>query len=910
MVRRSRRSGLRLCARPAVFIFLLICMAFLTRLFGDPNARLIKKVQPTVDRINQLELEYQQLTDDQLKAKTAEFRARLAGKTGDDAKKALEDLLPEAFATVKNAARRLVGKKWLVRGEEREWHEVHFDVQLIGGIFLHQGHVVEMKTGEGKTLVSTLPAYLNALGGNNVHIVTVNEYLVQRDSEWVGELHRFLGLTVGTTLHGQSTTDKRAAYACDITYGTNNEFGFDYLRDNMVMTTQDKAQRGLHYAIVDEVDSILIDEARTPLIISGPAEASTDLYEKFVRIVPKLAEGTDYNVDEKARAVTLTEDGLDHLEKLLGMGNIYNEGGIAMVHHLEAALKAYVLYKRDRDYIVKDNEVVIVDEFTGRLMAGRRYSEGLHQAIEAKEGVVVQRENRTLATITFQNYFRMFDKLAGMTGTASTQAEEFSKVYKLEVTEIPPNRAVVRADQTDRIFKTEKGKFEAVVRDVAERAAKGQPVLIGTISIEKSETLSALLSQAGVKHEVLNAKQHEREAKIVERAGERGAVTIATNMAGRGTDIKLGEGVRELGGLHVLGTERHEARRIDNQLRGRSGRQGDPGSSQFYVSLEDDLMRIFGSDRMKSVMNTLGVPDDQPIEHPLISRSLETAQRKVEANNFDVRKHLLDYDDVMNKQRLALYHMRDEILAEWDAADKSKLKERLLRLMDEEIERLVTFHTMGDFETEWNLEEIAETVATICAVPKDLHATLLGFENNVRKIDGDVKARDAIIKHLAEVVRAAYAAKEQELGMDNMRQVERLMLLRTIDTLWVEHLDAIERVRTGIGLRGYGQRDPLVEYKKEAYQMYQGFLDEVEKGVVYAVLKVGLGGPQASPLEQQNAMQLSGGNEDAIDTQAPTRASAEQKTGRNDPCFCGSGKKYKKCGLIDSAEHRSRLAKK
>ncbi|MFH0830626.1 MAG: preprotein translocase subunit SecA, partial [Parcubacteria group bacterium] len=672
-------------------------MGLLTKVFGDPNIRVIKQLEPIVREVRAQAKKLESLTDDQLKAKTGELKERVQKQN-----ESLDDVLPEAFAVVCDGMRRLFGRSWLVREIETKWDMLPFDVQIIGGIVLHQGKIAEMRTGEGKTLVAVLPAYLNALAGKGVHIVTVNEYLAQRDAEWMGGVYKFLGLTVGVTLHGQTPEEKRAAFAADITFGTNNEFGFDYLRDNMVHDLAQAAQRGQAYAIVDEVDSILIDEARTPLIISAPAAESTELYRQMSRIAEQLVENRDYNLDEKLKAVSLSEEGIARVEQLLGIKNLYEEGGIRLVTHVEAAVRAKAIFKRDRDYVVKDQQVIIVDEFTGRLMPGRRYAEGLHQAIEAKEGVEVQRESRTLATITFQNYFRLYAKLAGMTGTAATEAEEFAKIYRLDVVVIPTHRPMVRRDAGDQIYKTELGKFRATVRAIAERHSKGQPMLVGTVSVARSERLSEMLREEGIPHEVLNAKNHEHEAQIVAKAGQRGTVTISTNMAGRGTDIKLGPGVVELGGLHVIGTERHEARRVDNQLRGRAGRQGDPGSSQFYVSLEDDLMRIFGSDRMKSMMDRLGVSEDQAIENRIISRSIESAQKKVEGHNFDIRKHLVEYDDVLNRQREVIYSKRRELLEIWQLEKKrlkgqkvagETLKERVLKLIKAELEQVVETHT-------------------------------------------------------------------------------------------------------------------------------------------------------------------------------------------------------------------------
>lgn len=815
----------------------LAMLRFLSKLI-DSNERELKKLKPLVQKINSLEPEFEKLTNLQLKEKTLKFKERLQkGET-------LDNLLPEAFALVREASKRTLRQR-------------HFDVQLMGGIVLHQGKIAEMKTGEGKTLVATLPLYLNALLEKGCHLVTVNDFLAKRDTQWMGPIYNALGLTTGCIQHEKSylfeprekeikfgeefnlrPCTRKEAYQADITYGTNNEFGFDYLRDNMVYNLNDQVQRGHHFAIVDEVDSILIDEARTPLIISAPAEESTRLYETFAKIAPTLIPEKDYQVDEKMRAVTLTDSGIDKVEKYLGLKDLYGDPrSVTLVHHLENALKAYALFKKDKDYVVKDGEIIIVDEFTGRLMFGRRYSEGLHQAIEAKEGVEIKRESDTLATISFQNYFRMYEKLAGMTGTAATEAEEFWKIYKLEVVVIPTNKPLIRTEYPDKIYKTEEAKFKAVVEDIKERHKRGQPVLVGTISIEKNEILSEMLKREGIPHEVLNAKHHEREAKIIAQAGRLGAVTVATNMAGRGVDIILGGNppipgeaaqVIKLGGLHVLGTERHEARRIDNQLRGRSGRQGDPGSSQFYVSLEDDLMRIFGGERIKNLMNVLKLPDDIPIQHPLISKSIEQAQKKVEAHNFDLRKHLLEYDDVMNKQREVIYKKRREVL------EKQSIRDEVLNLMTEEERR--------------------------------------GYEEKIKRY-----------------------------GEEVMNQVEKMVYLRSLDTFWIEHLNAMEELREGIGLRGWGQRDPLVEYKHESYNLFQRLLRAIENQVVEVLRRVEIE-ERPKEVERERPMVFQAPSEQlaagTFSSYRPTIASPSfSKVGRNDPCPCGSGKKFKKCCL-------------
>lgn len=908
-------------------------MAFLDKIFGDTNAKYLRELEPQVQKINDLEAVYQALSDEELKNKTTLFKQAITEG------KSLDDLLPEAFATVREASRRVTGMR-------------HYDVQLIGGMVLHKGQIAEMRTGEGKTLVATLAVYLNALTGKGVHVVTVNDYLARRDAVWMGKIYSFLGLSVGIIQHAESflydadyappvvdtqTTesgtplvsvdmenlrpvDRREAYGADITYGTNNEFGFDYLRDNMVIEQKQKVQRPLSYAIVDEVDSILIDEARTPLIISAPAEESADMYYQFARIVKTLQENEHYNVDEKMRAATLTDTGIDVVEKALGVDNLYTEGGVKMVHHLEQALKAEVLFKKDKDYVVKEGEVIIVDEFTGRMMHGRRYSEGLHQAIEAKEQVQIQRESQTLATITFQNLFRMYDKLSGMTGTAATEAEEFHKIYRLDVTIIPTNKPIQRADLQDSVYKNESGKFKAMIREIKKRHEAGQPILIGTASIEKNELVSSLLTKAGLRHEMLNAKNHAREAEILAQAGTKGAITVATNMAGRGVDIILGgqpfdktkhEAVKALGGLYVVGTERHESRRIDNQLRGRAGRQGDPGSTQFFLSMEDDMMRIFGTDRMKSVLSRLGVPDDMPIENKIITRSIEQAQKKIEGHNFDIRKHLVEYDDVMNKHREVVYKRRDEILTSFKEDEGEALHEMIIELIEQEIEQVVSYHTTAKSEHgDWDIKEIYETIETIFPLAPDERKEIEKLGNEEGKL-GAAEVRTQIIDYLVELAHAKYDVLETEVlkhSIDDsglaMRQIEKAVYLRAIDTLWIEHLEAMQYLRTGIGLRGYGQRDPLVEYKKESYRMFESLMQSIQNQVVYSMYKVADAQAMAlkSPLERRGVM-LSGaaktmGGATVKNNQAPTQtepAKKEEKVGRNDPCPCGSGKKYKKC---------------
>jgi preprotein translocase subunit SecA len=902
-------------------------MSFLKRLFGDPNARVVAGMKPIVEKINSWEEETKKLTDDGLAAKTGTLKERLTkGETTDD-------VLPEAFALVREAARRTLGQR-------------HYDVQLMGGITLHRGQIAEMRTGEGKTLVATLAVYLNALEGKGLHVVTVNDYLARRDAAWMGQIYHRLGLTVGCVNHQSSYrydphfkvehgTDeekdrdaardataifrvdmdymrpvgRKDAYLADITYGTNNEFGFDYLRDNMVTAENQAVQRDLHFAVVDEVDSILVDEARTPLIISAPAEESTDLYYRFAEVVAKLDTGADYNIDEKMRATSFTESGQNRIAEMLG-NDPWQTQDLQAIYHLEAALRAKALYHLDREYVVREGEVIIVDEFTGRLMNGRRYSEGLHQAIEAKEGVKIQRESRTLATVTFQNYFRLYKKLAGMTGTAATEAEEFAKIYKLEVTTIPTNKTAQRKDLTDRVYKNTEGKYRAVVNEIKSRNASGQPVLVGTISIEQNERLSKMLEMEGINHEVLSAKNHEREGQIIAQAGRHGGVTIATNMAGRGVDIILGgnpyeaseaDRVRAAGGLLVIGTERHESRRIDNQLRGRSGRQGDPGESQFYVSMEDDLMRIFGSDRMKNMMDRLGIPDDMPIENGLVSRSIETAQHKVEGHNFDIRKHLLEYDDVLNKHREGFYRRRREMLT----ADSSTVQARVFEMVEREIEQVVLFHTAAEDEKDWNLDEIYEVANTIFPVSKETRVEIEAARGD--KLS-DIHGRTAIIQHLVSVARAVFDSLRNDFGTETLTSVCRGISLRAMDTLWIEHLDAIDHLRKGIGLRGYGQRDPLVEYKKEAYRMWNELLHQIERQVVYAVFKVRMATEMTAPsLLQRRGVMISGpakegpqagkiGDDGSAGKEPATSIDPGlPKVGRNDPCPCGSGAKYKKC---------------
>jgi len=890
--------------------------SLLTKIFGSRNQREMKRLAPKVDLVNSFEPALKALTDEQLKGKTAEFKERLAkGET-------LDDILPEAFAVVREASQRVMGMR-------------PFDVQLLGGMILHEGRIAEMRTGEGKTLVATLPVYLNALTGKGVHVVTVNDYLAERDSlgrgsfKGMSTIYNFLGLTCGVIKHGLSHRARQEAYACDITYGTNNELGFDYLRDNMATHIDHTVQRELNYAIVDEVDSILVDEARTPLIISGPSEESTDLYYKVDRIIPALEKGKekDYDVEEKTRSAFLTETGVRHVEQLLKVDNLYDHKNVQLVHHVTQALKAHVIFKRDVDYIVKDGEVVIVDEFTGRLMQGRRYSDGLHQALEAKERVKIEAENQTLATITFQNFFRMYKKLAGMTGTAETEAAEFAEIYKLEVFTIPTHRNMVRLDEADAVYRSQKEKYNAIVDDVATLHAKNQPVLVGTVSIEKNEMISEMLKKRGVKHEVLNAKFHEREAEIISAAGQPGAVTIATNMAGRGTDIVLGAGMKDVGGLAVFGTERHESRRIDNQLRGRSGRQGDPGLSRFYVSLEDDLMRIFGSDRLKDWMTRLGMQDGEVISHPWVSKSIERAQKAVESHNFDIRKHLLEYDDVMNKQREVIYRERNRVLREKD------IRAHMLAIVDDVAVEAVDLYAAEKTKVEdWDLEGLKKWFHGLTQTALDWK------EENLIHLD-----RDALYNALKEELMKAYEAKEKALTPEVTRNLERAVILQMVDTQWKDHLLSMDHLKEGIGLQSYGGKDPLIEYKREGFAMFNELLGRIKEDSLKLLLLVKkvdpddelfestlpsnikeehpefdskaavaqapapVAAPQPQAMMGQNAApafnapmggqpwETQGNQAQQPVAKVATIRRDEPKLGRNDPCYCGSGKKYKKC---------------
>ena len=889
----------------------------LKKVVGSKNERELKRLQPLVDRINTFEPQMSALSDQALAGKTVEFRQRFA--QGES----LDDLLPEAFAVVREAGKRVLGMR-------------HFDVQLVGGMVLHAGKIAEMKTGEGKTLVATLPSYLNALSGKGVHVVTVNDYLARRDSDWMGQIHRFLGLSVGVIVHGLTDVQRKQAYGCDITYGTNNEFGFDYLRDNMKFDLAEYVQRAHNYAIVDEVDSILIDEARTPLIISGPSEASSELYYAVNRIIPMLKKGEmiehrdgkigpatkeytgDYTIDEKAKSAALTEEGVARVEKLLGVENLYEPRNIEILHHVNQALKAHALFKRDVDYVVKDGEVMIVDEFTGRLMPGRRWSDGLHQAVEAKEGVKIESENQTLATITFQNYFRMYDKLSGMTGTADTEAAEFAEIYKLEVMVIPTNQPMIRKDQSDVIYKTEKEKFKAAIEDIVARHRQGQPTLVGTISIEKSELLSEMLKKRGTPHSVLNAKHHEKEAEIVAQAGRKGAVTIATNMAGRGTDIVLGgnpemlarreaataedpevvyaqllekyraqcaaekDAVRTAGGLYILGTERHESRRIDNQLRGRAGRQGDAGESRFYLSLEDDLLRIFGSHRVAFVMEKLRIPENEPIEHGMISKAIENAQKKVEGHNFEIRKHLIEYDDVMNKQREVIYTQRKEVLA------GENIRETVEGIMVEAVEDMVsTFCPEKTPPADWNWENLAEDFAS-----------QFYFSAKLPDLADRSLTQAVLEEELKRQVAVRLAEREAEFTPPVMEHLMKVLLLQTIDVQWKDHLLSIDHLKEGIGLRGYGQKNPKEEYKKEAYGLFMEMMGRIRQEVIQKLFRVQLAREddveRMEETEQRRrrlVLSRAGGGD-----QAPKPVTREEdKVGRNDPCPCGSGQKYKKC---------------
>jgi len=837
-------------------------MAFniFTKIFGSNNDRILKSLQPIIDEINHLEPQIKLLSDEQIPQKTIEFKQRIEkGET-------LDQILPEAFALVREASIRSLGLR-------------HFDVQLIGGIALHQGSIAEMKTGEGKTLMSTLPAYLNALSGKGVHIVTVNDYLAKRDAEWMAKIYNFLGLSVGAILHDIDDQERKRSYNADITYGTNNEFGFDYLRDNMKFDKESLAQRELNFAIVDEVDSILIDEARTPLIISGAAEKSTHFYTHVNTIIPAFKKDTDYTLDEESKTVSLTEAGIAKGEDLLKVDNLYDPANIEILHHVNQALKAHTIFKRDTDYIVKNNQVIIVDEFTGRLMTGRRYSEGLHQALEAKENVKIENENQTLASITFQNYFRMYNKLSGMTGTAETEAPEFKKIYNLDVLVIPTNQKMIREDFPDLIYKTKKEKYDAAIKEIIRLHKKGQPVLVGTISIDISEDMSTKLKKRGIKHTVLNAKHHKAEAEIVANAGQKGAVTISTNMAGRGTDIVLGEGVKELGGLHILGTSRHESRRIDNQLRGRSGRQGDEGSSRFYLSLEDDLLRIFGGDRIHAVMDKLGIEEGEHIEHSFISKAIENAQSKVEGHNFEIRKHLLEYDDVMNQQREVIYQQRRKALMAND------LKTVVMEMIEDK-----AYDIVDEFAVEktpvknWDLNGLQKRIKQVFNFNPDLETAV--NENN---------SPEQLSKIFFEQVKDLYNRREASIGKDITREIERHIVLQTVDTRWKEHLLSMDHLKEGIGLRGYAQQDPLRIYKKEGFDMFHGLMERIKEEIIEILFKIQISTPsQVSEMKKKEQENLTFSHSDGSSIKQPVKRSSV-KIKRNDPCPCGSGKKYKKC---------------
>lgn len=834
--------------------------ALAKKVFGSRNDREIKRLLPLVDEINKHESRLSSLSNEGLAALTPHFRERLS--RGES----LDSLLPEAFATVREAGKRVLNMR-------------HFDVQLIGGMVLHLGRVAEMKTGEGKTLVATLPVYLNALEGKGAHVITVNDYLARRDSEWMGQIYRFLGMEVGVIVHGLNDQERKRNYGADITYGTNNEFGFDYLRDNMKFRLEEFVQRDLNFAIVDEVDSILIDEARTPLIISGPTDDSTDKYYVINSVIPLLQKETDFTIEEKSRTAALTEAGVEKLEKALRIQNMYAPEHIEIVHHVHQALKAHAIFKRDVDYVVKEGEVIIVDEFTGRLMPGRRYSDGLHQALEAKEGVKIENENQTLATVTFQNYFRMYNKLAGMTGTADTEAAEFANIYNLEVMVIPTNKPMSRIDSADVIYKNQKAKYHAVCNEIEELHKKKIPALVGTISIENSELLSGLLKKRGVPHQVLNAKHHEREAEIVALAGQPGAVTIATNMAGRGTDIVLGPGVAEMGGLHIIGTERHESRRIDNQLRGRAGRQGDPGFSRFYLSLEDDLLRIFQGERIKSLMERFDMDENEPIESKLVSKAIENAQKKVEAHNYDIRKHLLEYDDVLNRQREVVYELRKLILA------GQNTKDLILDIIKEQITAFTSTFASAKFQAEWDTKGLLDTLLFL------FDSTLEFSDSSLR----DFSSQEALGEEIFKRASALYDKREQSMGSEVIRQLESVVYLGSIDQLWKDHLLNIDHLKEGVGLRGYAQKDPLVEYKKEGFALFQMMDEQVKTDVICKLFRV-----QVTREEQVEEMQpksqpmhfLHGSEEESAGVPVTRN---DDKVGRNDPCPCGSGKKFKKC---------------
>ena len=833
--------------------------ALLKKVIGSKNDREMKRLSLILREINDLEPAIQRLGDEALRAKTPYFREKLDQGAG------LEDILVEAFAVVREAARRSVQMR-------------PFDVQILGGLVLHEGTIAEMKTGEGKTLAATMPLYLNALPGKGVHLVTVNDYLAQRDAAWMGPIYKMLGMTVGVIVHGLDDDERREAYHADITYGTNNEFGFDYLRDNMKFSLADYVQRDFHYAIVDEVDSILIDEARTPLIISGPSDESTDKYYRINQVIPRLRKDKDFTIDEKSRTVVLTEEGVARVESYLKVQNLYEPRNIELLHHVNQALKAHSLFKRDVDYVVKEGEVIIVDEFTGRVMPGRRYSDGLHQALEAKERVKIERENQTLASITFQNYFRMYKKLAGMTGTADTEAAEFKKIYNLDVLVVPTNMPMIRTDHTDVIYKTEQEKFNAAIEEIRDLHRTGRPVLVGTISIEKSELLSKYLTRTGVKHHVLNAKHHEREAEIVAQAGQHGQVTISTNMAGRGTDIKLGEGVAELGGLHILGTERHESRRIDNQLRGRSGRQGDMGSSRFYLSLEDDLLRIFGAEKISSIMDRIGIEENQPIEHRMISKAIENAQKRVEGQNFDIRKHLLEYDDVMNRQRQVIYEQRKKVLR----------GEELWKDLDEMIEEVVgdlipDYIEEKQHPEDWNLKGLDDMIFKQFSLKLNLGDPGRGLNE------------EGIREEILAAVNAHLKRKEEEFGKPLMDHLIRMIMLQSIDTRWKDHLLGMDHLKEGIGLRGYGQKDPVREYQKEGYEMFMDMVYRIKTDTIEKLCRVQIRREEeiAEMQEKQRQDYVMSRGEDTATPKTVKRD--HDKIGRNDPCPCGSGKKYKKC---------------
>ena len=850
------------------------------KIVGTRNDREIKRIQAVVEEINDWENKIKPLTDGELKGKTQEFKSRILEGAS------LDDILPEAFAVVREASWRTLEMR-------------HFDAQMIGGIVLHEGKIAEMKTGEGKTLMATLPVYLNALEGKGVHVVTVNDYLATRDSEWMGTVYKFLGLSVGMIYHDIPEEERKAAYNCDVLYGTNNEFGFDYLRDNMKFSKEQMVQRDLNFGIIDEVDNILIDEARTPLIISGPAEESTDKYYKVNKLVPSLKKEEHYTIDEKARTASLTEEGIAKMEKDLNIENLYDPANIETLHCLNQAVKAHGIFKNEVDYVVRDGEVIIIDEFTGRMMNGRRYSDGLHQALEAKEGVNIENENQTLASITFQNYFRMYQKLAGMTGTADTEAEEFMSIYKLEVVVVPTNRPMIREDHPDVIYRTEKEKFNAVIEEIRELNEISRPVLVGTISIEKSELLSKNLKKYGIKHNVLNAKHHEKEAEIISQAGQPNAVTIATNMAGRGTDIVLGEGIPELGGLHILGTERHESRRIDNQLRGRSGRQGDKGSSRFFLCLEDDLLRIFGSDKISPLMARLGMENGQPIEHNMISKAVANAQRKVEAHNFDIRKHVLEYDDVMNRQREVLYALRREII------QAENPKEILLDMADELVDDIVSEVAHEKvYPEEWDIESLNDFLERQFGVHiEKINEKELEIQGK-QKLELEHCNQEKLYESVIQAVCDTYQLKEDgiikelEIEPTAMRHQEKIIMLQVLDTLWKDHLLGMDHLKEGIGLRGYAQKNPLTEYKKEGFSLFSNLMERIKEEVTEYLFKVQI--RRESEFEDEDVIakpkQMVEHRGDVEGSDKPeTVRREEEKVGRNEPCPCGSGKKYKKC---------------